>query len=572
MRPGSASAAVLGCALAFLLAPSGSRAAAPPSRDDPCAKAGRDTCNTAGTGFYRQSRYGTRWYGDYRNAVPGHPRLFCIDLRYWYASRSYNYRPATGDVLLNRDGETVTPVRQARLAYAIARFGRTSVRARQVAVMLYVHSQMGDARPGELDPTRLGAAVATQLQTVSRETSLLHGPYRLEARLASGLTVGAPATASIRLVSSTGHPLPGVRLALTLTGADGPVQTRTNDEGAAVVPLTPRTVDVRLGVVTARLPSSKPSIFLPTHGAAAANGQRLAAPAFVQLATTATGQASPLLNARVDRAVVRPRAPFRERIRVHGLGTTPAAVEVGLYGPFPNRSRLHCSGPARWTHTITVSGPRVLLTPPVAVTRVGFYVFRAHVVGTPAVPAVMSGCPLSSQTTLVAPRIVAGRGAVSQSPSAPGAGGGTPVRIRIPSLAIAAAVRPVTIDVTQGTLGLPKAIGRTGWWRDGMQPGTTSGAVLIAGHVDSAKSGPGAFFALRRATRGALVRIATSSGETFDYRVRSVVRYGKRALPLGIYARDGPPRLVLVTCGGPFDAATGHYRDNIVVTAVPVAD
>jgi len=26
---------------------------------------------------------------------------------------------------------------------------------------------------------------------------------------------------------------------------------------------------------------------------------------------------------------------------------------------------------------------------------------------------------------------------------------------------------------------------------------------------------------------------------------------------------------VLVTCGGPFDASIGHYRDNVVVTAVP---
>jgi hypothetical protein len=26
---------------------------------------------------------------------------------------------------------------------------------------------------------------------------------------------------------------------------------------------------------------------------------------------------------------------------------------------------------------------------------------------------------------------------------------------------------------------------------------------------------------------------------------------------------------VLVTCGGRFDAATGHYPDNVVVTALP---
>jgi hypothetical protein len=27
--------------------------------------------------------------------------------------------------------------------------------------------------------------------------------------------------------------------------------------------------------------------------------------------------------------------------------------------------------------------------------------------------------------------------------------------------------------------------------------------------------------------------------------------------------------LRLVTCGGDFDASTGHYTDNIIVTAVP---
>ena len=43
----------------------------------------------------------------------------------------------------------------------------------------------------------------------------------------------------------------------------------------------------------------------------------------------------------------------------------------------------------------------------------------------------------------------------------------------------------------------------------------------------------------------------------------------KAALPTNIYTRTGSPKLVLVTCGGPFDAKIGHYRDNIVVTAVP---
>ena len=57
--------------------------------------------------------------------------------------------------------------------------------------------------------------------------------------------------------------------------------------------------------------------------------------------------------------------------------------------------------------------------------------------------------------------------------------------------------------------------------------------------------------------------------ETFAYRVVSVRAYPKSELPADVYSVRGPPRLVLVTCGGPFDRAARHYRDNIVVTAVP---
>jgi hypothetical protein len=39
-------------------------------------------------------------------------------------------------------------------------------------------------------------------------------------------------------------------------------------------------------------------------------------------------------------------------------------------------------------------------------------------------------------------------------------------------------------------------------------------------------------------------------------------------LPLDrLFARDGPPRLTLITCGGPFLPEFGSYRDNVVVVA-----
>ena len=114
---------------------------------------------------------------------------------------------------------------------------------------------------------------------------------------------------------------------------------------------------------------------------------------------------------------------------------------------------------------------------------------------------------------------------------------------------------PAGIDVVHGVLGLPSSIKRASWWRDGAAPGGHSGAILIAGHVDSASAGAGAFFKLHRARAGDLVRVAAADGGTYSYRVASVRTYRKSALPTSIYSTKGRARLVLVTCGGRFDPA-----------------
>ena len=141
--------------------------------------------------------------------------------------------------------------------------------------------------------------------------------------------------------------------------------------------------------------------------------------------------------------------------------------------------------------------------------------------------------------------------------------------MRIPSLGIRAQVAQVAIDIKHGALGLPSDIQRAGWWQDGAAPGGRSGATLIAGHVDSVHAGTGPFFKLRLAHTGDRVQVATEGGSTYTYRVVSVRTYLKSALPTSVYSRTGAPRLVLVTCGGPFDPVSRHYRDNVVLTAVP---
>jgi hypothetical protein len=52
------------------------------------------------------------------------------------------------------------------------------------------------------------------------------------------------------------------------------------------------------------------------------------------------------------------------------------------------------------------------------------------------------------------------------------------------------------------------------------------------------------------------------------FRVDSVRLISKRAVPLAeVFDRDGPARLRIVTCGGPYVPARGGYQDNVVVTA-----
>ena len=118
-------------------------------------------------------------------------------------------------------------------------------------------------------------------------------------------------------------------------------------------------------------------------------------------------------------------------------------------------------------------------------------------------------------------------------------------------------------------LDVPQNIDRVGWWRDGAAPGASTGTILLGGHVDSARRGAGAFYALKGARRGDTITVRSEGGTIRSYRVTSLRRVRKAALPTAIFTRKGERRLVLVTCGGPFDARRGHYRDNIVVTAVP---
>lgn len=147
----------------------------------------------------------------------------------------------------------------------------------------------------------------------------------------------------------------------------------------------------------------------------------------------------------------------------------------------------------------------------------------------------------------------------------------SPNRIEIPRLKSSAPIVQVDVDSSR-ELEIPEDPHIAGWWRGGAKIGARKGTAIIAGHINYA------------GVEGALARIGTlNPGDTVyvygkhngkatkvKFRITGVRTYQKKALPWReIFDQKSIGRIAIVTCGGPFDASTGNYLDNIVAFAVP---
>jgi sortase (surface protein transpeptidase) len=163
-----------------------------------------------------------------------------------------------------------------------------------------------------------------------------------------------------------------------------------------------------------------------------------------------------------------------------------------------------------------------------------------------------------------APAVTARDAGPAPAPQVP-----APARLAVPALGLDAPVDAVGVDET-GRMALPADVDRVGWYRFGPVPGAAGSAVL-AGHVDDREQGLGVLAALRGVDAGAEIVVTDAAGTVSRWRVVSREVVEKRALPLDrVFGRDGAPRLVVVTCGGPFLPEYGSYRDNVVVVGEPL--
>jgi sortase (surface protein transpeptidase) len=124
-----------------------------------------------------------------------------------------------------------------------------------------------------------------------------------------------------------------------------------------------------------------------------------------------------------------------------------------------------------------------------------------------------------------------------------------------------------------GTIQVPSLYGRAdlaAWYKYSVTPGQF-GASVIEGHVDT-RHGPAVFYRLGALRPGNRVDVKLADGITAVFRVTGVRQYSKTNFPAKtFYGPSGYAALHLITCGGTFDYATGHYRSSTVVFAALVS-
>ncbi|SDR74041.1 Sortase family protein [Nocardioides scoriae] len=131
------------------------------------------------------------------------------------------------------------------------------------------------------------------------------------------------------------------------------------------------------------------------------------------------------------------------------------------------------------------------------------------------------------------------------------------------------AVQLAAVDTrSDGLLEVPDDVRRAGWWRGGARVGDPFGVTLLAGHVDSATQGLGAFASLLEVEAGDhFVLSSATLQQTFVATSRELVEQGPLTGRTDLTDPAGERRIVLVTCAPPYDASRGGYQRLAVVTA-----
>ena len=143
-----------------------------------------------------------------------------------------------------------------------------------------------------------------------------------------------------------------------------------------------------------------------------------------------------------------------------------------------------------------------------------------------------------------------------------------PVSVDIPAIGVDSELLHLG-DNADGTMQVPSletSSDEAAWYEYSPTPGQI-GASVLEGHVDSYQ-GPAVFFRLGALRPGDAIDVTLADGITAIFSVTGVREYPKSNFPAKtIYGPTHYAALRLITCGGVFDYATGHYLSSTVVFA-----
>ena len=205
-------------------------------------------------------------------------------------------------------------------------------------------------------------------------------------------------------------------------------------------------------------------------------------------------------------------------------------------------------------------------------TRPGWASFRARLAGVAGVALILGGLAAVGVTFLSqqhAPQpSAAADGAIGSAGRGPSLPRSVPVSVDIPAIGVTSQLLHLGLN-TDGTIQVPSLVtsaGEAAWYEYSATPGQI-GASVIEGHVDSYQ-GPAVFYRLGALRPGDTIDVTLADGITAIFRVTGVREYLKSNFPAkAIYGTTDYAALRLITCGGVFDYATGHYLSSTIVFA-----
>ncbi len=235
-----------------------------------------------------------------------------------------------------------------------------------------------------------------------------------------------------------------------------------------------------------------------------------------------------------------------------------AALYVLVVNPISPAAPGAQAAPPTLSAPPTVAAPPTFAAPP-----------TSSAVETPDVagPPIASASP-SAPTSSEQP-------AAASAPASAGASPCAPSGLQIADLGVDASVVQIGLD-PQGNLGTPSdADKRKAGWYPSALAGAASGSVILTGHTYHDESAIFRTDFNQTAHVGMTVQLSCAGGGSFAYRVTeatlnlAVADYSSFVDSRGLYARDGPPQVVIITCTD-WNPIRRDYDQRGLLIATPV--